>query len=62
MSLVSFAMQSRRQAFYNWEKKHPGTIDVLVSDLEHLKCQDDAKRILDKVKPTCAVFAAGVFT
>ncbi|KAL2217442.1 hypothetical protein M432DRAFT_437303 [Thermoascus aurantiacus ATCC 26904] len=40
-------------------EKHPGTIDVLVSDLEHLKCQDDAKRILDKVRPTCVVFAAG---
>ncbi|OGE53341.1 hypothetical protein PENARI_c008G11676 [Penicillium arizonense] len=42
-------------------KSQSGTIDTLEMDLKDIKTPNDASRILESVKPTCVVFAAGSF-
>jgi nucleoside-diphosphate-sugar epimerase len=37
----------------------PGAIDVLVSSLEDVKHEDDARKILDQVKPDWVIWSAG---
>jgi nucleoside-diphosphate-sugar epimerase len=41
-------------------KSQSGTIDTLEMDLKDIKTPNDASRILESVKPTCVVFAAGI--
>ncbi len=38
-----------------------GEIDVLIDSLEDVKSDDDAKRILDLVKPDWVIWSAGMF-
>jgi nucleoside-diphosphate-sugar epimerase len=40
-------------------KSQPGSINVLNLDLRNLETSDDAKKIIETVKPTIVVFAAG---
>lgn len=40
-------------------KKGPGKVEVLVSSLEDVKSQADAKRVLDQAKPDYVVWSAG---
>jgi hypothetical protein len=43
-------------------KNGPGKLDVLVESIEDVKSDDDAKKILDKVKPDWVIWSAGMFT
>jgi ABC-type cobalt transport system substrate-binding protein len=43
-------------------KNGPGKLDVLVKSIEDVKSDDDAKKILDKVKPDWVIWSAGMFT
>lgn len=38
-----------------------GKVDVLISSLDDVKSVDDAKAIIDRVKPNYVVWAAGMF-
>jgi hypothetical protein len=40
-------------------KNGPGKLDVLVSSIEDVKSEADAKKILDQVKPEWVVWSAG---
>jgi len=40
-------------------KNGPGKLDVLVESIEDVKSDDDAKKILDKVKPDWVIWSAG---
>ena len=42
-------------------KGQPGKLDVLVSSVEDVKSEGDAKSILDKAKPDWVVWTAGTF-
>ena len=42
--------------------KGPGKIEVLVSSLEEVRSEKDAKNILDQVKPDWVIWSAGMFT
>jgi dTDP-4-dehydrorhamnose reductase len=41
-------------------KDQPGTIDTLEMDLRDIKTPEDVTKILEVIKPTCVVFAAGM--
>jgi dTDP-4-dehydrorhamnose reductase len=41
-------------------KAGPGKVDVLVESIEDVKSEDDAKRILEKVRPDWVVWSAGI--
>jgi hypothetical protein len=43
-------------------KNGPGKLDVLVESIEDVKSDDDAKKILDKVKPDWVIWSAGMLT
>lgn len=37
----------------------PGKVDVLIESLENVKSENDAQKVLDKVKPDIVVWSAG---
>lgn len=41
-------------------KNQPGRFETLEMDLKDIKTPNDASKILESVKPTCVVFAAGM--
>jgi dTDP-4-dehydrorhamnose reductase len=42
-------------------KNGPGKIDVLISSLEDIKSESDAKKVLDQTKPDYVVWSAGKY-
>ncbi|GAD99340.1 hypothetical protein NFIA_085580 [Paecilomyces variotii No. 5] len=51
--------EAQRDAVLQLGKNKPGKIDVLVKDLEEIKTEDDAKIVIESVKPDYVVWAAG---
>lgn len=39
----------------------PGKLDVLISSVEDVKSEGDAKKILDQVRPDWVVWSAGMY-
>lgn len=44
------------------QKQHKGKLSVLISSLDDVKSDDDAKAVLDKVRPDYVVWSAGMPT
>lgn len=50
---------SQKEEVLSAAKENPELIDVLVSSLEDVKSQADAKKIIDQSKASCVVWLAG---
>ncbi|KAI4207847.1 MAG: hypothetical protein LQ346_000350 [Caloplaca aetnensis] len=51
--------ESQKDEVLSAAKEHPELIDVLVSSLEDVKTQADAKKIIDQSRASCVVWSAG---
>ncbi|KAJ9293567.1 hypothetical protein DTO271G3_7646 [Paecilomyces variotii] len=51
--------ESQRDDILQLGKGQPGKIDVLITDLETVKTEDDARVVIDKARPDYVVWAAG---
>ncbi|KAF2736137.1 hypothetical protein EJ04DRAFT_511265 [Polyplosphaeria fusca] len=49
----------QRPTIENLAKGQPGTLDVLVSSVEDVKSENDARKILEQVQPDWVVWSAG---